>query len=49
MWRRELVDSPPVDELAAMYFKYEPPTNGSGDEDDEETGVWECPFPDATE
>lgn len=51
IWSRELIESPPVDDWAAVYFKHEPPHAAPDLEsaDPAESEIWECPLPDVTE
>lgn len=50
VWSRELTETPPVDDFAVMYFKYEPPAEltGSSDVGEAEVEEWQCPYPDVT-
>ena len=50
IYSRELMESPPLEELAAAYLGYKPPERASADaKTDEESDVWECPYPNETE
>lgn len=48
IYARELRESPPVDDWAAVYFKYDPAPERA-DAKTEEPEIWENPFPDVTE
>lgn len=48
IWSRELLESPPVDDFAASYFKHKPETVGP-DQPEEDAGEWDSGLPDQTE
>lgn len=51
VYSRELIESPPADDLVASHLGYQPPADlgRTMASDTAEPEVWECPYPDETE
>jgi hypothetical protein len=50
IYSRELMERPSLEDWAAFYFQYNPPSEASAASTASEDGeMWECPFPDVTE
>jgi hypothetical protein len=50
IWCRELINTPPVDQIAAAYVGYKAPDlDDLVPGDDGNLEEWECPFPDVTD